>query len=169
MRARRRRVLINSKIKTSGQLQREIISLKKTGKRIVFTNGCFDIIHYGHVKYLEEAKGNGDVLIVAINSDSSIKRIKGPNRPIIQERDRLRTIAALACVDYVVKFSTDTPLALIKALKPDILIKGADWNKKNIVGADFMKGYGAKVMTLKLMQGRSTSRIIEKIIEKCCP
>lgn len=163
MRARRRRILINDKIKTARQLQKEIISLKRNRKKIVFTNGCFDLLHYGHVQYLQEAKEKGDILIVAINSDSSIKKIKGPKRPIIQEKDRLATIAALASVDYVVKFSTDTPLSLIKMFKPDILIKGSDWNKDAIVGADFVKGYGAKVMTVKLLPGRSTTKIIEKI------
>jgi len=163
MRDRRGRTISGLKIKSPWELKKILSRLKNQGKRIVFTNGCFDLLHYGHIQYLEAAKRKGDVLVVALNSDSSIKRIKGKNRPIINERDRLGTIVALASVDYVTLFSEDTPLKLIKLLKPDILIKGADWNKKNIVGADLVAGYGGKVYTVKLSQGRSTTKIIKKI------
>ncbi len=138
--------------------------MKQNGKRIVFTNGCFDILHYGHIKYLEDAKNKGDYLIVAVNSDSSIKKIKDPRRPVIGQSDRLKTVAALASVDFVVLFNEDNPLKLIKALRPDILIKGADWSKKKIIGADFVKSYGGKVITVNLAKNRSTSAIINKIV-----
>jgi len=163
MRDRRGRTISGLKIKSPRELKKILSRLKIQGKKIVFTNGCFDLLHYGHIQYLEAAKRKGDVLVVALNSDSSIKRIKGKNRPIINERDRLGTIAALESVDYVTLFSEDTPLKLIKLLKPDILVKGADWSKKNIVGADLVAGYGGKVYTAKLSQGCSTTKIIKKI------
>lgn len=163
MRDRRRRTVSGLKIKTALALKKILPRLKARGRRVIFTNGCFDLLHYGHIQYLEAAKRKGDVLVVALNSDSSIKRIKGKNRPIINERDRLGTIAALESVDYVTLFKEDTPLKIIKLLKPDILVKGADWNKRNIVGADLVCGYGGKVNTIKLSQGRSTTKIIKKI------
>ncbi|MFA5115251.1 MAG: D-glycero-beta-D-manno-heptose 1-phosphate adenylyltransferase [Candidatus Omnitrophota bacterium] len=153
------------KIKKPQELKKIVSGLKKRGERIVFTNGCFDLLHYGHVRYLEEAKKKGDVLVVALNSDSSIKRIKGRQRPIINEGDRMGTIAALESVDYVTVFDEDTPFKIIKLLRPDILVKGADWNRRNIVGADFVKSYGGGVNTLKLSRGRSTTAIIEKIVK----
>ena len=150
-------------ISTTG-LKRKVSRLKQNGKRIVFTNGCFDILHYGHVKYLQDARGKGDYLVVAVNSDSSVKKIKAKNRPVISQGDRLKTVAALACVDFVVLFNEDNPLRLIKALKPDVLIKGADWSKQKIIGADFVKSYGGSVLTVNLVKGRSTSALIEKIV-----
>jgi len=156
--------LPRTKIISLSGLKRKITRLKQKGRRIVFTNGCFDILHYGHVKYLQDARSKGDYLVVAVNSDSSIKKIKAKNRPVIAQGDRLKTVAALACVDFVVLFNQDNPLRLIKTLKPDILIKGADWNKQKIIGADFVGSYGGKVLTVKLVKGRSTSAIIEKIV-----
>lgn len=155
--------MINSKIKNIAQLKKIITKLKVKGKTIVFTNGCFDLLHYGHVKYLEDAKRKGDILIVAVNSDSSVKKIKGKKRPIINEKDRMNIIAALESVDYVVLFKEKTPLRIIKSLKPDILVKGADWGKKDIVGADFISGRGGKVYSRKLVRGRSTTNLIKKI------
>ena len=159
-----RRGIIESKLKNPAKLKSILFHLKKQGKRIVFTNGCFDILHYGHVKYLEDAKGKGDVLIVGLNSDSCVRRIKGPKRPINLEYDRSRTIAALESVDYVVLFSEDTPLNLIKLIRPDVLIKGSDWHK-NIVGSDFVLSYGGKVLAVKLINGRSTTDLIKKIVK----
>jgi len=156
--------LSGAKITTLPVLRKRLKDLRSLGKRIVFTNGCFDILHYGHVKYLEDAKSKGDFLVVAINSDSSIKKIKAFGRPVIGQFDRLKTVAALASVDFVVLFNQDNPLKLIKALKPDMLIKGSDWSKNKIIGADFVKTYGGKVETVNLVKGRSTSAIIEKII-----
>ena len=153
-----------TKITSTTSLKRKIKRLKQDGKRIVFTNGCFDILHYGHIKYLQDAKAKGDYLVVAVNSDSSIKKIKAKNRPVVGQADRLKVVAALGCVDFVVLFNEDNPLKIIKELKPDILIKGSDWSKERIVGADFVKSYGGKVETINLVKGRSTSAIIEKII-----
>lgn len=152
------------KIISLSGLKRKVRALKQKGKRIIFTNGCFDILHYGHIKYLQDAKKKGDCLIVAVNSDSSVKKIKAKNRPVVAQSDRLKTVAALASVDFAVLFNQDNPFKLIKALRPDILIKGGDWDKKRIVGADFVKSYGGKVQTVNLVKGRSTSALIEKIV-----
>jgi len=155
--------LLTEKIKSLNALKRITAGLKKQGKKIVFTNGCFDLLHYGHVKYLEDAREKGDALIVAINSDASIKKIKGKNRPITSQKDRSSIIAALESVDYAVIFNETTPIKVIKALKPDILIKGADWQKNNIVGSAFILGNKGKVLTVKLVKGRSTTNLIHKI------
>jgi len=157
--------LSGTKITTLASLKPKVKIFQENGKKVVFSNGCFDILHYGHIKYLEDAKHKGDYLIVAVNSDSSIRKIKAQNRPIIGQSDRLKTIAALACVDFVVLFNEDNPLRLIRALRPDILIKGSDWNKNKIIGADFVKSYGGKVITVDLVKGRSTSAIIKKIVK----
>lgn len=164
MRDDRTGTLPGTKITTLASLKRKIKRLKKEGKKIVFTNGCFDILHYGHVKYLADAKAKGDYLVVALNSDASINKIKGKKRPIVAQADRLRIMASLASVDFVVLFAQKDPLKVIKALSPDILIKGSDWSKKNIVGADFVESYGGKVLTVNLVKGRSTSALIKKIV-----
>ena len=140
-----------------------ILKLKRQGKRIALTNGCFDILHYGHVNYLESAKRLTDILIVAINSDNSVKRIKGKKRPVINLKDRMGIVAALECVDFVTSFTQNTPLQIIKLLRPDILIKGGDWNKNNIVGKDIVESYGGCVITLPYIKGQSSSKIIERI------
>jgi len=155
--------LSGTKVKKLASLKRIVTTLKKKEKRIVFTNGCFDILHYGHVMYLEKARASGDCLIVGINSDSSVKKIKGLNRPIVNEFDRARVLAGLQSVDFVVIFNEETPLKLIQALKPDVLIKGTDWKNKGIVGSDFVKSYGGKVLTVKLARGRSTTNIFKEI------
>jgi rfaE bifunctional protein nucleotidyltransferase chain/domain len=129
----------------------------------VFTNGCFDILHIGHVKYLEAANNLGDVLIVGINSDKSIKLIKGDKRPIIPQNERLYIIGALRCVDCVMPFDDPTPIKLIETIRPDILVKGADWNIDDIVGKEFVKSYGGKVVTIPFESDTSTTKIIEKI------
>ena len=152
-----------TKIKSLKELRRILAGLRAKGKKVVFTNGCFDLLHYGHAKYLQDAKKKGDILVVAVNSDASVKRIKGSNRPIVGEMDRLRVIAALESVDYAVLFKEDTPLEVITSLKPDILAKGADWEKNNIVGSNIVLGYGGKVARIKLMPGRSTTNLIKKI------
>ena len=155
--------MIKTKIKSSVVLADIVLGLKKQGKKIVFTNGCFDLLHFGQVNYLEQAKQKGDILIVGINSNSSIRRIKGSTRPIISEKDRAGILAALQSVDFVTVFKESTPLNLIKKLKPDVLIKGSDWKTGNIVGADILKKYGGKVHRAKFLKGYSTSKIIEKI------
>lgn len=164
MRDDRTGTLPGTKITTLASLKRKIKRLKQEGKKIVFTNGCFDILHYGHVKYLADAKAKGDYLVVALNSDASVSKIKGKKRPIVAQADRLRIVASLASVDFVVLFAQKDPLKVIKALSPDILIKGSDWSKKNIVGADFLESYGGKVLTVNLVKGRSTSALIKKIV-----
>ncbi len=135
-------------------------------KEIDFTNGCIDILHVGHLTYLEKARSKGDVLVIGINSDQSISRIKGPTRPIIEEKLRARLLAGLTCVDFVVQFDDDTPLELIKAIRPHILIKGADWAVDKIVGGDFVLEHGGRVETIELVEGLSTSKIIQKSQEK---
>jgi len=157
--------MLESKIKNLNQLKKIVDRLKKSRKRIVFTNGCFDILHYGHVKCLEAAKEYGDYLIVAVNSDISVKRLKGNTRPVFPSFARARTIAALESVDFVTIFKEDTPLNLIKKIKPDILVKGADWESKDIVGKDVLASYGAKVITIPLVKNFSTTGLI-KTIEK---
>jgi rfaE bifunctional protein nucleotidyltransferase chain/domain len=134
-------------------------------QQVVFTNGCFDILHLGHVDYLEKAASKGDKLIVALNADASVSELKGPNRPINNEQARARLIAALAFVDAVVFFSEDTPLALIKQLMPNILVKGSDYTISNIVGADIVMENGGKVETIDLVTGYSTTNIINKITQ----
>jgi rfaE bifunctional protein nucleotidyltransferase chain/domain len=136
---------------------------KLQGQTIVFTNGCFDILHIGHVDYLEKARNLGDKLVLGLNTDHSIRRIKGETRPIVEENARARVIAALGFVDAVVLFDEDTPLRLIQTIKPDILVKGDDYTIKNIIGADFVIENGGKVETIPLVKGFSTSNIIEKI------
>lgn len=153
------------KIKNLSELKKIVLKLMAQGKKIVFTNGCFDLLHYGHIKYLEEAKRKGDILIVAINSDASVRRIKGEKRPIINQRERQSLIAALESVDFVVLFNAQTPLEVIKELKPDILVKGADWDKKQIVGSDIVLSYGGRVSTAKLIKGHSTTKLIKKIVK----
>jgi rfaE bifunctional protein nucleotidyltransferase chain/domain len=132
-------------------------------RRVVFTNGCFDILHRGHVAYLDQAKRKGNILVVGLNSDASVRRLKGHGRPINPERDRAEVLAALASVDYVTIFGEDTPLALIKALQPDVLVKGGDWPISKIVGADIVRGRGGKVLTLPFIKGRSTTGLLRKI------
>lgn len=155
--------MLKEKIKNLNSLKKIILKLKKRGRKIVFTNGCFDLLHYGHVKYLEDAKSKGDILVVAINSDASVRKIKGKKRPIMAQEDRLSLIAALESVDYAVLFNEETPLKVIKELRPDVLVKGADWGRKQIVGSDTVLSYGGKVSTIKLAKGRSTTNLIKKI------
>lgn len=143
--------------------------LKKAGKKVVFTNGCFDILHRGHIDYLAKAKSLGDVLIVGLNADGSVRRLKGPGRPIVEEDDRAAVLAALSTVDYVCLFDEDTPHELIQALVPDILVKGADWSMNDIVGKDVVEAAGGSVRTIEFLPNRSTSKIIEKIARMGVP
>lgn len=154
------------KIVALAELKAIVSRLRARNKRIAFTNGCFDLIHVGHVKYLEKAKAKADILIVGINSDSSMRKIKGPMRPIINQMDRAEIVAGLEAVDYVLIFNETTPFKMISALKPDILIKGADWKPGKIVGADFVKSYGGKAITIPLTKYKSTSGIIRKIVSR---
>lgn len=142
---------------------RLVAGLKKKGKRIVFTNGVFDILHYGHVEYLTRASSLGDVLIVGVNRDVSVKKFKSKNRPIQDEKDRARIVASLRPVDYVIMFKDETPEKLIEMIAPDVLVKGADYKISEIVGAEFVKSYGGEVKRIKLQKGRSSTDIINRI------
>ncbi len=136
--------------------------LRGKGKRIVFTNGCFDILHAGHAKYLRKAASLGDVLVVGLNGDASVRRLKGEGRPIQREGDRAFLLASLACVDYVVIFREDTPGRLIERIVPHVLVKGGDWKGKEIVGGDFVRARGGSVRTIRFLPGRSTTSIIRR-------
>ncbi len=151
------------KIKTIDSLSRIINKLKQGKKRIVFTNGCFDLFHYGHLISLMEAKKHGDILVVGINSDSSMKKLKGKGRPIFSQKERANIICGLECVDYCVVFDEDTPAKVIKALKPDVIAKGADYKKEDVVGYDFIKRYKGEIILLPFVKGISTTEIIKKI------
>jgi len=137
--------------------------MKQAGKQLVFTNGCFDLIHAGHVRYLAQARALGDVLVVALNSDRSVRALKGEGRPILNEQERLEVIAALEAVDYVIVFDEETPRELIAALLPDVLVKGGDWPLDQIVGRDEVEAAGGKVLSLPYVEGSSTTEIIERI------
>ncbi len=139
------------------------LALRKTGKTLVFTNGCFDILHVGHVSYLEAAKRLGDVLIVGVNSDDSVRRLKGASRPINPESDRAMLLSALKSVDFTCIFEEDTPLNLITALQPDVLVKGGDYTPETIVGADVVWTRGGRVVVLPFVAGKSTTNIIHRI------
>ena len=132
---------------------------------IVFTNGVYDLLHRGHAEYLAEARALGDRLVVGVNGDASVRRLKGPTRPIVPQADRACLVAALACVDLVVIFDDDTPLRLIEAVQPDVLVKGADWAETDIVGGDFVKGRGGRVERIRLREGISTSTLVKRIAE----
>ncbi len=136
---------------------------RKSGRKIVFTNGCFDIIHAGHVKYLEEARRLGDILVLGLNSDESVKILKGPSRPVNGEKDRAAVLSGLRSIDFVLIFDEETPFNLINYLKPDILVKGGDYDPDDIVGADIVRDGGGKVVVIEFVEGKSTSSIIEKI------
>ena len=153
------------KIYSLNELEDVLVLYRNTGGHIVFTNGCFDIMHAGHAQYLEEARAMGDVLIVAMNSDASVRRLKGPKRPVIGQQDRALMLAALESVDYVVIFEEDTPYEVIKILEPDLLVKGGDWTPDQIVGADIVLARGGEVKSLPFRPGLSTSSIIERIRE----
>ena len=152
----------NARVLDEKTLNDQVESYRRQNKKIVFTNGCFDLLHIGHVTYLEEAKSLGDVLIVGINTDASVRVLKGPTRPIQNENDRSEILAALKAVDHTVLFGEDTPLNLIKKIKPDILVKGGDWKIEQIVGSDFVMSYGGSVKSLHFVNGKSTTSIIEK-------
>jgi len=138
-------------------------------RKMVFTNGCFDLIHPGHLRYLQQARAQGDLLVVGLNTDSSVRKIKGEKRPVIPGKDRAEILCALRFVDYVVFFNEDTPAKLIRALEPDVLIKGADWEMDKIVGADLVLKKGGVVKQIKFAKGYSTSGIIDEVLKKYCP
>ena len=146
------------------QIERE--RLRQAGKKVVFTNGCFDLLHPGHVRYLQQARALGDALIVALNSDRSVRELKGDKRPILTEAERSEVMAALACVDFVTVFDEPTPREIISALLPDVLVKGGDWGIDAIVGREEVEAAGGKVMSLAFVEGCSTTDVIERIAQR---
>ena len=155
------------KIVSLAALAKKVVALRKAGKKIIFTNGCFDLLHFGHVCCLESIKAGNMILIVGLNSDASVRAIKARGRPIQDQRARARVLAALACVDYVTIFSQPTPYRVIKALKPDVLVKGADWKGKRVVGEDIVRAHAGHIKLVKYVKGFSTTQIIEKIVTQC--
>ena len=157
-----------NKILERNALKDKLEELRKKGKKIAFTNGCFDILHVGHVRYLREAKKTADVLVLALNSDSSVRSIKGEKRPLMTEKERAEILAALEFIDFVTIFQELTPLELINYLKPDILIKGGDWPEEKVVGREEIKKWGGRVAIIPEVEGKSTTNIVEKIKKLYC-
>jgi len=160
--------LLKNKLKPLDDLSDIIARVKADGRKVIFTNGCFDILHVGHVRYLQAARALGDCLVIAINSDSSVRGLKGKKRPIVPQGERAELLAALECVDYLTLFEEPDPLNAIKAIKPDSLVKGGDWNEDQIIGGDFVKSIGGQVERIPYIEGASTTNIIEVIIERYC-
>lgn len=154
---------MSDKIKPIEELVQDLGAAKQKKLKVVFTNGCFDILHPGHVRYLRDAKRFGDLLVVGMNSDASVNRIKGRGRPVFGQEDRASVLAAMECVDYISFFNEPTPLEIIRKVRPDVLVKGSDYSKEDIVGCDFVQGYGGEVATVQYHEGYSTTEIIEKI------
>jgi len=136
---------------------------RRAGRRLVFTNGCFDLLHVGHVRYLDAARAAGDLLVVGVNTDASVRRLKGTQRPLVEEGARAEVLAALAAVDYVTLFDEDTPEQLIRALQPDVLVKGGDWTPDRVVGHEIVEGRGGRVLIVPTIQGVSTTALAERI------
>jgi len=153
-------------VKDTNDLEAALAAFRREGRPVVFSNGCFDILHAGHVRYLREASHLGGALVVGLNSDASVARLKGPERPINRAEDRAEVLAGLSCVDLVVVFEDDTPEELIRAVRPDILVKGADWKDKGVVGAEFVEAQGGEVKLIDLVPGRSTTAIVERIRDR---
>ncbi len=151
------------KIQKISRLKKILARLRVRGKKIVFTNGCFDILHVGHIRYLRKAKSLGDILIVGMNTDRSVKAIKGETRPIVPEKERAEVLSALEFVDYVILFDEPDPLDLIAGLKPDVLVKGADWSKDRIIGREVVENLGGRVARIPMVPGASTTGLIERI------
>lgn len=160
--------MLNKKIKTIGPMKAIVARLKSRGKKVVFTNGCFDILHVGHVRYLRKAKNQGDILVIGLNTDRSVREIKGEKRPVVPEKERAEVLAALEFVDYVVLFDEPDPLRLIEALEPNVLVKGADWPKSRIIGREIVEKIGGRVVRVPLVGGASSTGVIEKIIKAYC-
>ena len=153
------------KIRSRDALAPLLATARRQGRKVVFTNGCFDLLHVGHVRYLQKARQLGDLLVLGLNSDASIRRLKGPQRPLIGEEERAHILAALDCIDYVTIFDEDTPLELLEVLRPDILVKGGDYTPETVVGKELVESYGGRVELIRFVDGKSTTGIIEKILE----
>lgn len=154
------------KIRGREALRETLDAERQQGRQVVFTNGCFDLLHVGHVKYLQKARRLGDLLVLGLNSDDSIRRLKGENRPLIGQEERAHILAALDCIDYLVVFDEDTPLELVKTLRPDILVKGGDYTPEGVVGKEIVESYGGRVELITFVDGKSTTNIIEKILQQ---
>lgn len=154
---------MEKRILTRAEMKEKIKACKAAGKQVVFTNGCFDILHVGHVRYLQDARALGDVLVIGVNTDTSVQRLKGPTRPIVPQDERAEVLAALRCVDYVTLFDEQTPKALIASLQPDIHVKGGDYRVEDLPEAKVVLEYGGKVVILQLVDGRSTTNIVKRI------
>ena len=157
---------MKQKIKGRKQLLRIIKNLKAKGKRIVFTNGCFDLLHIGHIRYLEKARTLGDILVVGVNSDSSVRKLKGPKRPVLPVKERAEILSGLGCVDYITIFDELDPLRLVTSLQPNVLVKGGDWTKKQTVGREVVERSGGEVVIIPFIKGASTSNLVETILKK---
>jgi len=157
---------MRGKVKKREELGAILEDMKKKGKRIVFTNGCFDLLHVGHIRYLEEAKGFGDILVVGMNGDRSVRNLKGPERPILPEEERAEILSGLGCVDYVTLFDEPDPFQLISVLKPHTLVKGGDWTRETTVGREVVEESGGEIVILPFVQGSSTSNIIQTILKR---
>jgi D-beta-D-heptose 7-phosphate kinase/D-beta-D-heptose 1-phosphate adenosyltransferase len=153
------------KVLSRESLKEKLEQHQREGRKIVFTNGCFDILHVGHVRYLQEAKKLGQVLVLGLNSDASVRGLKGEKRPLVPQEERAEVLAALEAVDYITIFDEPTPLELIRCLKPDFLVKGGDWSEDAIVGGDLVKGWGGRVVVAPLIEGRSTTNVVERILQ----
>lgn len=153
----------SAKILSAARLRERLVQRQRRGAKVVFTNGCFDLLHPGHVRYLRAARRLGDLLVVGVNSDASVRRLKGESRPLVRQADRCEVLAALEMVDYVTVFGDDTPYRLIERLRPDVLVKGGDWAADKIVGADLVRGRGGKVRSLRFAPGYSTTRLVRRI------
>jgi rfaE bifunctional protein nucleotidyltransferase chain/domain len=158
----------HKKIKNIKAIKSIVARLRARRKKVVFTNGCFDILHVGHIRYLRKARCLGDILVVGLNTDRSVKEIKGEKRPIVPQKDRAEVLAALEFVDYVVLFDEPDPFSLIQKVKPTILVKGADWPKDKIIGRDVVEEAGGRVVRIPLVPGASSSGVIERIIQVYC-
>ncbi len=156
------------KVKTVRAMKSTIARLKAQGKKVVFTNGCFDLLHVGHIRYLKRAKKQGHVLVVGLNTDRSVRLIKGEKRPIVSQQERAEVLSALEVVDYVVLFDEPDPFHLIETLRPNVLVKGADWPKNKIIGGDLVEKGGGRIVRVPLVKGASSTGVIEKIIKAYC-
>jgi D-beta-D-heptose 7-phosphate kinase/D-beta-D-heptose 1-phosphate adenosyltransferase len=157
---------MREKIKERGDLCKIVQDLRAKGKRVVFTNGCFDLLHVGHIRYLEKARSLGDILVVGLNSDRSVRSIKGALRPILPQEERAEILSGLWCVDYITLFDEPTPIGLITSLKPHVLVKGGDWTKEATVGKEVVEASGGEVVILPFVEGSSSTNIIETIIKR---
>ncbi|HET8759900.1 MAG TPA: D-glycero-beta-D-manno-heptose 1-phosphate adenylyltransferase [Nitrospiria bacterium] len=157
---------MTSKLKTVSELAQLAATARREGRRVVFTNGCFDLLHIGHTRYLQEARSLGDLLMVAINSDASVSALKGPERPLVPEQERAEVLAALGCVDYVTIFDAPDPADVIAAIQPDVLAKGGDWPVDKIVGREVVQARGGRVVSIPLVPGSSTTGLVRRIVER---